>query len=247
MIIGRPTYFFESLASTNDYAAQLIHAKEPVEGTIIDTAHQTQGHGQKGRIWNSPQGANITLSIILRPHWLDIERQFMLNVMASLAIMETVSAYVANDVKVKWPNDVYVNHHKISGILIHNGLQGKLLNYSIIGIGLNVNQTTWPEEILYPTSLARLCSHQMDIAAVKERLLENVEKYYHVIRQNPSCAFEQYQRALYRRDEVSDIYLNDTHVRGIIRKIDPYGRLMVATIEGQQLFEVGEISFSKPL
>ena len=247
MRIGLPTYFFESLDSTNVYAAQLIAKKNPSSGTVIDTAHQTHGHGQKDRKWWSPAGLNITLSVILRPEWLLIERQFLLNVMTSLSIVNTIKEFTTKSVEVKWPNDVYVGGKKISGILIQNGIQGKKIQHTIIGIGLNVNQYIWPVDVQNPTSLALISKSEIELAELKEKLLSNLEIEYQNIQSEPDASIQRYVDLLYKKDILSTFYFGDKEVQGTIKTIDIFGRLIIATREGNQTYNLGEISFSKPI
>ncbi len=244
MLIGQPTYFFESIDSTNVYAAELISNKKPVAGTVIDTAHQTHGHGQKDRRWWSPAGVNITLSLILRPEWLAIERQFLLNVMTSLAITRTIQEYTSKKVEIKWPNDVYVEGKKISGILIQNGIQGKKIQYSILGIGLNVNQRIWPDDVQNPTSVSLASKAEIDITQVKQKLFSNLEIEHHVIQSEPDTAIERYVDLLYKKDILTTFYLGQEEVQGVIKTIDGFGRLIIETGQGSRTFNLGEISFS---
>lgn len=245
MKIGLPTYFFESLESTNVYAAQLVAQKPVAEGTVIDTAYQTNGHGQKDRIWDSPEGQNITSSVILRPHWLKIQDQFLLNVMTSMAIVDTLQFWMDQSIKVKWPNDVYVNDKKISGILIQSGIQGSTLQYSIIGIGLNVLQNKWPSEVKNPTSIVLNTSDDIDLNEVKSMLFEQLEKHYQTIQKDASKLLDRYRGSLYKKDEETVFYIQGKSVKGTVRAVDDFGRLIVDTSDGPRLFEVGEISFSK--
>ena len=244
MQLGQPTYFFDTLDSTNVYAAELIANKKPSSGTVIDTAHQTHGHGQKDRKWWSPARLNITLSVILRPEWLLIERQFLLNVMTSLALVRTIQEYTTRKVEVKWPNDVYVKGKKISGILIQNGIQGKKIQHSIIGIGLNVNQRIWPDDVQNPTSLSLISKSEINLEPVKEKLLSNLGLEYQHIKSKPDTAIKRYVDLLYKKNILTTFYLDQEEVQGVIKTIDDYGRLIIETEQGSRTFNLGEISFS---
>ena len=133
--------------STNNYASGLIDdistdsKKNGIEnGTIIIAKEQTLGRGQAENIWESEKDKNLTLSIILFPKFLNADRQFMLSKVISLALTDFVKNYAAN-VKIKWPNDIMLGQKKIGGILIQNSLCQNSISDSIVGIGLNVNQT----------------------------------------------------------------------------------------------------------
>lgn len=243
MPFGDTTYFFDALPSTNDYASELIAQQEVTEGTIIDTAHQTQGHGQKSRVWYSSANENITLSLILTPHWLPIESQFLLNLMASLAIVDTVAEKTGRHGQVKWPNDVYINGKKISGILIKNQLQGSRIQSSIIGIGLNVLQNEWPEEVTKATSIVRESGHEISLDETKSLLLSNLEDLYDEIKTDPNNVIERYNQLLLFKDELVQFVYQNNSQNGIIKSIDRYGRLLIEQSGDLNAFGYGEITF----
>ncbi len=247
MEIGIPTYHFETLASTNDYAAQLIDAKKindpSIEGTVINTHFQTKGRGQQQRAWHATAGENIMMSVILEPHWLAVKDQFGLNMISSIAVMETVQELTGVHAKVKWPNDVYVEDKKISGILIQNYIQGRQIKHTIIGIGLNVNQMNWPKEITHATSLQILKGESIDIQIVRNTLNYNLQTAYLKLKSNPRKLKEIYLKHLYRKDIEASFIVDGYDVIGVIRDVDPMGRLVVQIGEGYRSFLHGEIGF----
>ncbi len=249
MKFGLPTYTFDVLDSTNAYAAQLLDTQQDVaEGTVIDTRHQTNGQGQKDRIWYSNPGQNITLSLILKPAWLPIRRQFWLNVMTSMAIVRTVKHYAEDtEVKVKWPNDVYIKDNKVSGILIRLGLQGSTIQYAIVGIGLNVLQQQWPHCPSQPVSLSMCADQMLSIDEVKGVLLQHLHALYDEIRSDPERLVQTYIDLLYKKGIETDFMYDNRSFRGAIRSIDASGRLLVDTQDGLRTFEVGEISFDNSI
>ena len=125
LFIGKVFQHFASLESTNQYAVDLISKSKPIEGTVISTFNQTKGRGQIGSTWESAIGKNITLSVILYPSFLPIQKQFYLNQIVALAVKDLLQAYTSKVVQVKWPNDVYIHEHKTAGILIQNSVSGK--------------------------------------------------------------------------------------------------------------------------
>ena len=242
--IGTPAYYFESLPSTNDYAAQLIANKSPREGTIVITDNQTAGRGQHRRKWHTSVGENITMTVILSPSWLAIKDQFGLNIMSSLAVVNTVKSITGQLAKVKWPNDVYVGDRKIAGILIQNYIQGKYIRNSIVGIGLNVNQTEWPDDATNPISI-RLLGQEVSVEEVRERLLQELSVQYSQLQLFPKEITKNYKRQLYRRDERAVYKIEDEIFSGVIRDIDPMGRLVVEVEGGYKSFAHGEVQFVK--
>ena len=138
LFTGKMSIYLPETESTNNYAMDLISKTNPPEGTCIYTAYQSAGRGQIGRYWHSETGKNILISYILYPKDLKIADQFMLNIIASLAVRDVVDLFCLN-VKIKWPNDIYVDDKKIAGILVQSVLRNNTIKATIIGIGLNVN------------------------------------------------------------------------------------------------------------
>ena len=158
LFTGRNLIKVKTIASTNNYALELLANNEPIEGTAIMAEYQQSGKGQRGSGWLSDEGANLLVSLIFYPRFLSPNNQFYLNIIASLAVMETVNNFCRADVKVKWPNDVYANERKIAGILIENSIRGSQIFSSVIGIGLNINQTSFPQFDVEATSLKNICN-----------------------------------------------------------------------------------------
>ena len=131
---------------------QLIKNTEVAEGTVVLAKEQTSGRGQVNNTWESSYGDNLLMSIVLYPEFLHAGNQFLLSKFVSLAIVDFLSYYLEN-VTIKWPNDIYVGNKKIAGVLIENSLRGAFISSSVVGIGLNVNQTEFSSSIPNPTSL----------------------------------------------------------------------------------------------
>ena len=123
------------------------------EFTLVTADYQTAGRGQRGNSWESERGQNLLLALVARPAFLPAAAQFRLSQTIALAVADTVARYT-DDVAVKWPNDVYVGDRKICGMLIENSLKGQQMHTSTIGIGLNVNETAFPEYLPNPVSMA---------------------------------------------------------------------------------------------
>jgi len=152
LFIGKVYIKLNEVNSTNEYAKVLLSKNKPSEGTVIFAHYQTNGKGQFGKTWKSEKGKNLTFSIILYPNFLEAKRAYSLNQAVSLGLKDCIESQKI-PVSIKWPNDIYYHDKKLGGLLIENGLVGENINYSIIGIGLNVNQTTFSQEIPNPTSL----------------------------------------------------------------------------------------------
>lgn len=178
LFIGKVLHHFARLSSTNDYALKLLADQQILEGTVVSTDDQFQGKGQMGNIWQSEVGKNVTMSIILQPHFLPIERQFYLNIVVSLAV-QTVLAKVTGEItQVKWSNDILIAQRKVAGILIQNHLSGKKIQHSVIGIGINVNQTDFPDELNHASSLHLLTHKTFEVAEIRNLICQQLETHY---------------------------------------------------------------------
>lgn len=139
MIIGSKIVFIKNLPSTNTYAVSLLKEGDIPEGTIIYTNFQASGRGQMGNTWESEDGKNLLISIIIFPKMIKPAKQFIISKTVSLGIYDFLRRHI-NNVLIKWPNDIYVNNDKIAGILIENSLLNDEIESTIVGIGINVNQ-----------------------------------------------------------------------------------------------------------
>lgn len=145
----------ESTDSTSSHLAGI--AEGCAHGTAVMARVQTAGRGQRGNSWEAEPGMNITLSLLLRPEGIEPARQFIISQAVSLAIVEMLDSFIeADTVSIKWPNDIYVNDSKIAGILIENVISGSAISRSIVGVGLNVNQTEFLSDAPNPVSLKQL-------------------------------------------------------------------------------------------
>jgi len=137
---------------------------------------QTAGRGQRGNVWSSQRAENLTFSILLKPSDLLASRQFLLSETASVAMVDYLSEY-GIDARIKWPNDIYVGDRKICGMLIENSISADKVSVSIIGIGLNVLQRSFPESLPNPISMAQ-CMRNSRSLDIKEELVRFLSVFY---------------------------------------------------------------------
>ena len=176
--------------STNDIATQMIQSGENVfEGTVIVTDNQTAGRGQRGNAWEASVGENLTFSIIFKPNFLKASDQFQLNVAVSLGVFDFLSEFIDEGLTVKWSNDIYYEDKKMGGILIENTLQGYQIGHSVVGIGLNINQTQFAN--IRATSLRNITQNpqKYDLSEMLKKLLEYIEKNYLIIKNQENKSF----------------------------------------------------------
>jgi BirA family biotin operon repressor/biotin-[acetyl-CoA-carboxylase] ligase len=201
MTIGSTRIHHEKVSSTNTLALALLNDEHPAEGTVITASFQGHGRGQKGNSWESEQGKNLLMSVILYPVMIRPEEQFIISQLVSLAVNDLVRAETA-DAKIKWPNDIYVRDDKIAGILIENGVMGDRLCSSVAGIGLNVNQKMFSSGAPNPISLALATGREYDLKGLTSVMIRLLDERYKMVTSGMSKRLaEDYHSVLYRQGE----------------------------------------------
>jgi BirA family transcriptional regulator, biotin operon repressor / biotin---[acetyl-CoA-carboxylase] ligase len=245
LFTGKTLKYLPTCHSTNDIASQMIQSEDNVfEGTVIITDNQTAGRGQRGNTWEANGGQNLTFSLILKPNFLKASDQFQLNVAISMGVFDFLNDFIDGGLSVKWSNDIYFENKKMGGILIENTLQGYNIGYSIIGIGLNINQIEFQNT--KATSLRNITGNpqQYDLSEILKNLLENIEKNYFKIKNNDYELLKiRYLNNLYRFQEWHYFRKNGQQFLGQIIGIDETGKLGIET-EGMVLyFDFKEVEF----
>ena len=180
-----PILELDTVDSTNNYAMRLIDADTAESGLMILANAQTSGKGQRGKQWMSAAGESLLMSLILRPNrTLQQQTQFMAAVAVSVAkICEQNLSKIS--VKIKWPNDIIIADKKAGGILIENMIRGTSWEWSVIGIGLNIQQRNFPANLPFATSLAAHGAHVLELKSLaielREEILAALHRWIHVI------------------------------------------------------------------
>lgn len=236
---SKNVFYLPSCHSTNEEASKLVGD----EGMIIITDEQLSGKGQRGNTWESAPFKNLTFSLVLRPSFLPVQQQFKLTQAISLGIAHVIQTMVSKVVKIKWPNDIYVGEKKIGGILIQNSVKGSKMEYSIVGIGLNVNQNKFLIPIA--TSLSSLTGKTFELNNILNEVVSSIYEYYDLLKQGSHKAIDkEYQQVLYQLNETKK-YDSKGFFDGKIIGVDPLGRLMIETEEGVRCFQHQEVKFLK--
>jgi BirA family transcriptional regulator, biotin operon repressor / biotin---[acetyl-CoA-carboxylase] ligase len=232
-----------TLPSTQLYAQGLLSKIKPIEGTAILTYNQADGKGQLGAKWLSEPEKNICVSFIYYPDFIDVHKQFIISKAFALAVRELVESIIHIPVYIKWPNDIIVNNSKIAGILINNAIQGDKLVNSIIGIGLNVNQTSFPPEAGKATSIKMISHEDTDLEDLVMQLKDTCIKYYQkLINQEWHELDQLYLQYLYGLNTSLQFIGQDGKVfHGSIVGIEENACLLVKTNEGQKSFSIKQI------
>lgn len=229
--------------STNDLLWNMLQIKPQENGFTIIAESQTKGKGQKGNIWVSVPGKNLTASIFVSPS-ISSQKVFYLNMMASLAVCKTLAFYKIES-SIKWPNDIIVNHKKIAGLLIENQVQGQKIRKTVIGLGLNINQTSFP--INRPiTSIVLETGYSYDINSFLKKFLFHLDFYFDLlINQHFNILSKQYLKKLYRFDIWSEFSSpKNGQFTGSIKGVTEDGKLRVTNLEGiENAFDMQTIRF----
>ncbi len=244
MIIGSDMVFCKNAGSTNSYASGLIKSGHVSEGTLIYTNFQSAGRGQKGSRWESEDGKNLLFSVILYPSMVTPADQFIISIFISLGICDFLKP-LAPGCKIKWPNDIYYGDDKIAGILIENSITGNTIVNSIAGIGLNINQEKFPEEIPNPVSLKILTGVEHDTGLCLQNLAACLDRRYkQVISEEWYELRNEYISSLYRLNQWSRFKSTDGIFEGRIVSVTEQGCLQIEKRPGNKIeFAFKEIEF----
>ncbi|MEO9806343.1 MAG: biotin--[acetyl-CoA-carboxylase] ligase [Reichenbachiella sp.] len=240
--LGKKVVFLPECHSTNDTAVSILKKKPQLEGTTIITSHQTHGRGQRGNSWESEPGKNATFSIILHPTIVPAIQQFQLHIISTLAIYATLFPVLGKKLKIKWPNDIFYGESKLGGILIENVLKGQNIESSVVGIGLNVNQTHFINN--KATSILDISGQKTEIDEIIEKILVNLEKKYLELKKGKVKLLEsQYLARLYRF-KVESIYETSGRIfRGSIVGVNQNGLLKIKEDEMIHEFAFKEVTY----
>lgn len=242
LFLAKKLIYVAQCPSTNALASELGQKTETVDGTVVVTDNQTSGRGQRGNKWESQPGKNLTFSLILRPAFLSVKDQFQLNAAIAIGLCDYITAKVTEKVRIKWPNDLLIDGKKAGGVLIENHVNGEELVYSVIGIGLNLNQQTFASP--NAVSLKSFTGMEYDAGTEFGLLLLHVESRYLELKHgNQALLRKRYLKLLYRRDESHQFRAQNEVFQGIITGVNEEGQLSVLVGNENRVFGVKEITF----
>lgn len=238
--IGVPLVELTVTDSTNIHAMNLIQHNLAAHGSVFFAHQQLAGKGQHGKQWLTEAGQNIIMSLILKPYPLGIHQQFHLSVAVALSVFDLFSRYAGDETCIKWPNDLYWRDRKAGGILIENQLKGHTWNWSVIGIGININQVHFAEGIKNPVSLKQITgkdhvpinlAHEL-CSCLSKRLLQLHE-------QGLTSLLDEYNQHLFKRGEQVQLKKDNARFTCTIQLINTHGQL----ITDRGAFEFGEVEW----
>lgn len=235
----------EETDSTNRYLKQLVREEHPEEGSLVIADYQTGGRGQMGNSWYSGRGDNLLFSLLIYPRQLPANESFILSRITSLALKNLLDSFT-DDIRIKWPNDIYWKDKKIAGILIENDIQGKEIDNTVIGIGLNVNQQIFPIELTNPVSLRQITGTLHDREHLLELFMREFFLLYRDLQEGLTTAIEdEYMLDLYR---VNDYYWFEDSTGRFKARIETVlssGHLVLRTLDSDEehRYAFKEVSF----
>lgn len=240
----KPVIYLDSIGSTNDYLNQLGQGFQIKNGTVVSTGFQTKGRGQQGNFWESNAMENLLFSFVVEPKMLLPEEQFLLSMAISLGICDYLKAIVLN-VKIKWPNDIYVGKNKIAGILIENRFLGSRWMYSVAGVGFNVNQKLFSKAVPNAVSLAMVKKEEFNLSDVHQSILNRIEfRISQLYRQEYEFIKTEYLQNLYLLQHKAMYRVGKDVFIAKITDVGLDGQLIIETEGGRtEKFYFKEIEF----
>lgn len=229
-------YFkYGRVKSTNDLAMKHISDGNALEGDVFVADWQELGRGHASNVWESEPGKNLLCSFILKPLHLSPANQFILTQLVSLGVLAIIRQFLPNDIcSVKWPNDLYVNDEKVGGILFQNLIRGQQIDYSVAGLGVNVNQINFSSQLPNPVSLRQRLMQDIDIDDLLLQMAKSINRYYQLTfrQENLGKLNKEYLLNLYRIKEWALYKSENQTFEGLIVNVDEFGRLAVEQRDG---------------
>ncbi len=226
----------------------LVHTGMASHGMAIFAHAQTAGRGQRNKTWSSESGKNIALSLIVNPFPLKTFENFKIICCVSVAIANFLKKYAGDEIKIKWPNDIYWRDRKAGGVLIENIIKtGKVSSgnwqWAVIGIGININQTNFPVELPNPVSLKQITGKEFNTIELAKELCAELTTFFNdLISKNNNFLYEQYCNLLYKKDEKVKFKKGNRIFEAKILGVSETGQLITQhAIE--ERFDFGEIEW----
>ena len=241
--IGETMRCYETIDSTNAEATRLAEGNCG-HGTLIVADHQQAGRGRRGRSWESPKGTSIYMSLLLKPD-INPNNASMLTLVAALAVSRAITQITGKPAGIKWPNDIVMNGKKVCGILTEMSAQFDYVNHIVVGIGINVNTESFPEEIAYmATSLQLETGMRINRAELIEAVCEHFEEVYAIYMETQDLRnlVKEYNANLVNMHQNVKVLDPKEPFEGRAMGITPRGELMVDTWESRKLVSSGEVS-----
>ena len=217
----------DAIDSTNDFLKALSSQDELDNFTVVTAENQTKGKGQMGSKWQSESGKNLIMSILVKDFLYDNEAIFDLSIIVSLAVIETLKSFDIPDLSIKWPNDIMAYNKKIGGILIENTIKSDGRIVSVVGLGLNVNQTNF-DGLPNASSLAIICKAEFDKDSLPFLIIEKMKQRIELWKTNSTDFWKEYFNSLFRKGIPMPFKnLENKNFMGIIQGVSSVGKIQI--------------------
>jgi BirA family transcriptional regulator, biotin operon repressor / biotin---[acetyl-CoA-carboxylase] ligase len=240
-IIGQSLEILPSVDSSNNYAMQQIHDGKAEHGCAYLALEQTGGKGQRGKAWYTGSHKNMALSIVLEPKHLKLDQQFLLTAFVAVVLTQYLHQW-DKEFKIKWPNDIYGYDRKAAGMLVENNIRGVDWKYSVVGIGLNVNEEQYNESVVNGISLKQISGKEQDIYTIAKGLLDKMQEEWGLFVDSPMLYLERYNQFLFKKNELVHLKKNGTSIFAYIMEVGATGILYASNNEDYQ-FSFGIIEW----
>jgi BirA family biotin operon repressor/biotin-[acetyl-CoA-carboxylase] ligase len=227
----------DSVDSTNNYAMGLIHEGLAKDGIVCLAHHQWAGKGQRGKSWHSEAGQNLMMSLITAPAPLRVSRQFLFSAAVANGILNCLQLYEKQNWRIKWPNDIYWNDRKAAGILIESVIRGKNWLYAVTGVGMNLNQESFPLDVPNAISLKQITGKKYDALSIAREMVPCIQKCISALHQDPELTLKNFNQSLYKLNHPVSLKKGDDLILTRIKGVDLLG--LLHTEHGA--FRVGEV------
>jgi BirA family biotin operon repressor/biotin-[acetyl-CoA-carboxylase] ligase len=229
--------------STNNYAMAELHAGMAKHGMAWFAKEQSSGKGQRGKAWISQPGENIMMSVVFQPPALFSSRSFLFNAVISNTCHAFLKAHIEDEIKIKWPNDIYLRDRKAGGILIENIYQGTTWKWAVVGIGINVNQVDFPDNLKNAGSMKQATGENYDAINLAKELYEMViDAFSNIGHSTLSEIMKTYNRNLYLVNKKVRLRKQNVVFETTIKGVNEHGQLLTSD-RMPRLFEFGEVEW----
>ena len=242
--VAKEVLYFDTIDSTNTKAQELAEKGYP-SGTLVVADKQESGKGRRGRSWVSPSGTGIFMTLMIKPD-INPNNASMLTLVAALAVAKAITSVTGEEAMIKWPNDIVVNGKKVCGILTEMNAQFDYINHIVVGIGINVHNESFPEEISQMASslMIEAGGKRFHRAQIIAEAMSYFEQYYDTFlkTQDLSALVREYDKLLVNRNKSVRVQDPKEPFDGKAMGITPKGELIVDTWESRKLVSSGEVS-----
>lgn len=242
--VAKEVLYFDTIDSTNTKAQELAEKGYP-SGTLVVADKQESGKGRRGRSWVSPSGTGIFMTLMIKPD-INPNNASMLTLVAALAVAKAITSVTGEEALIKWPNDIVINGKKVCGILTEMNAQFDYINHIVVGIGINVHNESFPEEISQMASslMIEAGGKRFHRAQIIAETMSYFEQYYDTFlkTQDLSALVREYDKLLVNRNKSVRVLDPKEPFDGKAMGITPKGELIVDTWESRKLVSSGEVS-----